>query len=138
MNKRETEEPRTAPGRGKITLMLPDSKLMESVEDSCPLGQSRLLLPQAPRAHNPGAAGKEQALAALGFAAPARTFSTSQAVGLPPPLPSNICRRFPEGRDQWWPEWQVRGPLLEDWRDQGSSPHLTGAPHPTMVSMKLL
>ena len=39
---------------------------MESVEDSCPLGQGRLLLPQAPKAHNPGAAGRERALAVLG------------------------------------------------------------------------
>lgn len=74
VNKQENRRAQDCPRQGKkLPLVLPDPKLMESVEDYRPLGQGRLLLLKAPRAHNPGAAGRERALAVLGSAAPART-----------------------------------------------------------------
>lgn len=75
LNKQENRRAQNRLRQGKkLPLVLPDPKLTESVEDSCPLGKGRLLLPQAPKAlHNPGAAGRERALAVLGCAAPDRT-----------------------------------------------------------------
>lgn len=107
-NRRVQDRPRQAK---KLPLVLPDPKLMESVEDSCPLGQSRLLLPQAPRAHNPGAAGREQALAALGSAAPARTSPPPRQGGSLP-----LCPRTSAGGSL-----VKEGPVVARMAGQGTS-----------------